>query len=231
MPVLSATSNVSDDPAILRFSFGMENANTYVLAKNNRAIVVDVCSKEAAGLLTGRGLNPDYVILTHEHADHIWGLNELRKCFPEAKVIAQKDCSKAICNPFDNKAAQYRIYAVLRYGKDYDNEEAENRKYSCSRAEIEFQDHYELIWQGYKLRLIHTPGHSRGSSMILLDDHIVFSGDTILNEDTVMKFEGGSEEDFSRITLPVINSIRPEAYILPGHGEPFYRRDWERKKN
>ena len=119
---LNTAEAVCKDPVILQFSYGVEQANTYILVYGNHAIVVDVCSKDVAEELKSRELTPDYVILTHEHVDHLWGLNALREQFPDAKVIAQERCSDAIGDSKTNKAAQYRIYATLRFGESYQND-------------------------------------------------------------------------------------------------------------
>ena len=226
MPELDSAPVVSYAPKVIQLSFGTERANTYFLISDKHVIIIDACSQRVAEEVHSRELTPDYIILTHEHADHLWGLNVLRERYPQARVIAQKECSAAIVDPQANKAAQYRIYAILRYGKDYQNIEAENRRYRCKPADIEFESKYDLLWNGYNVMLVHTPGHSPGSSMVLLNEKMVFSGDTILNEDTFLKFQGGDEQSFSAVTLPLIHEIQPDALILPGHGKPFIKREW-----
>ena len=74
MPEVNTAEAVCKDPAILQLSYGVEQANTYVLVSGNHAIVVDVCSKGVEEELKSRELMPDYVILTHEHVDHIKSL-------------------------------------------------------------------------------------------------------------------------------------------------------------
>ena len=228
MPELNTAKTVCKNPFILQFSYGVEQANTYVLISGHHAIVVDVCSKSITEELKRRELTPYFVILTHEHVDHLWGLNALRKQFQDVRVIAQEFCSKAIGNTKINKAAQYRIYATLRFGESYQNEEAKNRNYCCTPAEVTFSESYDFEWKGHLFRVAHTPGHSPGSCIIFMDETIAFSGDTLLNEDTFLKFDGGDETLFSTVTVPVINSIKDEMIIFPGHGEPFIKRDWKK---
>ena len=220
---------VSNSPEIIQFSYGIEQANTYLIIEDKHAVVIDTCSASVAAEITNRRLIPDYIFLTHEHVDHLWGLNAVRNMFPYVEVISQKECSVAIQNPKTNKASQYRIYAALRYGKDYRNTEAENRTYTCRPADVEFTDSYELLWRGHRILVLHTPGHSPGSCMIFLDDIIAFSGDTILNEEIFLKFDGGDEKQFSIITVPIINGIRDDTLILPGHGKLFVKRDWKKR--
>lgn len=226
MPEMNLAENVSETPRIIRLSFGMEEANTYFLVSEGHAVLIDVCSKNVIKELIRRSLIPTHVILTHEHADHIWGLNALRREYPDVKVIAQANCSRAIGDPKANKAAQYRIYAILRFGDSYDDAEARDRTYRCAPAEVTFEQKYVLQWKNWLIKLIYTPGHSPGSCLAIVNEDLVFSGDTILNEKTFLSFEGGDCQRFAEATLPVIQSIRSEARILPGHGKPFEKTEW-----
>ncbi len=228
MPKLNTVQIVGTNLEIIQLSFGMEQANTYLVVENGHAIVIDACSAYVVETIKGRNLILDYVVLTHEHVDHIWGLNALRDVFPTVAVIAQKECSEAIQSAKTNKAAQYRIYAILRFGETYQNKEAENKRYFCKPADVEFDDVYELQWHGHKISVLHTPGHSPGSCITFLDDIIVFSGDTVLKEETFLKFDGGDEDLFAAVTVPIINYIGEEVQILPGHGKPFIKRDWKK---
>lgn len=228
MPDLNSSRTVNGNPEIIQLSYGMEQANTYLIVEDGNAVVIDACSASAVEEIKARGVTPDYIFLTHEHVDHLWGLKAIRDSYPAAEVIAQKECSISIQNPKTNKAAQYRIYAILRFGEAYQNKEAENRKYACKPADVEFGDSYELNWRGHKISVLHTPGHSPGSCIVFFDDEFAFSGDTILNEDTFLKFDGGDVEQFSTVTVPIIDCIKDEMKILPGHGEPFMKRDWKK---
>ena len=226
MPKLNGISIISKRPTILQLSYGVERANTYVVEENGHAILIDACSKDAAKELERRNLSPDYIVLTHEHCDHLWGLNAIRSVFPNVQVVAQEYCNEAIGDPKRNKAKQYHIYATMRFGESYQNEEAQNRSYSCAPAEIVFKDKLKLIWNGYKITFRHTPGHSPGSVLIHIDDVGIFSGDSILQEETFLKFDGGDEDAFNSITLPMIIRIPDEMVVFPGHGEVFQMKEW-----
>jgi glyoxylase-like metal-dependent hydrolase (beta-lactamase superfamily II) len=79
----------------------------------------------------------------------------------------------------------------------------------------------DLITVGdLRLRTIHTPGHTRGSTCFLLDGHpVLFSGDTL--------FPGGPGNtqlegaDFDRIIESIDRRLFPlpeDTLVLPGHG-------------
>ena len=227
MTNLYTTDVVSKFPQIHQLSYGGERANTYILNTEGHALVIDACSESVSEELKRRRIIPDYLILTHEHCDHIWGVNVIRSAFPNIQVVAQEYCSEAIGNPNLNKAKQYHIYATLRFGEGYRSEEAMQRTYSCAPAEIVFEEELSLTWHGYGIGFHHAPGHSPGSMIINFKGIGVFSGDSILQEETFMNFDGGDESAFNSITLPMITRIPGETNVYPGHGGMFQMREWK----
>ena len=100
--------------------------------------------------------------------------------------------------------------------------------YCCDPVDIEFDEKLSLQWQGNELQIIHAPGHSEGSVLIALNDSIVFSGDTILKEqETFTGFTNGSEKEYQKYTKPIIEKIRDNKRIYPGHGDPFDFKEWK----
>jgi glyoxylase-like metal-dependent hydrolase (beta-lactamase superfamily II) len=71
-----------------------------------------------------------------------------------------------------------------------------------------------------RLRTIHTPGHTRGSTCFLLEGHpVVLSGDTLFpggagNTAT----EGASFDQIIESIDRRLFTLPPETFVLPGHG-------------
>jgi len=71
------------------------------------------------------------------------------------------------------------------------------------------------------LKVIHTPGHTKGS-ICLLGENEIFTGDTIFKDGygrTDLK--GGSQEDLEDSLKKLKKFLKPEVKVYPGHGETF----------
>jgi len=80
------------------------------------------------------------------------------------------------------------------------------------------------------LRVLHTPGHSRGS-ISLLGDNVVFSGDTLW-AGTIGRFDlpGGSGKDLMRSLQNRLLVLPDHVKVYPGHG-PATTIGEERRNN
>jgi len=71
------------------------------------------------------------------------------------------------------------------------------------------------------LKVIHTPGHTRGS-ICLLGKNFIFTGDTLFKDGYGRTdLPGGSEEDLARSLEKLGEILQPGAVVYPGHGEIF----------
>ena len=71
------------------------------------------------------------------------------------------------------------------------------------------------------LKIIHTPGHTRGGICIMLEkSRACFTGDTIFNVDLGRTdLEDGSEEEMRDSILNVVDRWENDIRIYPGHGD------------
>ena len=94
--------------------------------------------------------------------------------------------------------------------------------------DVFFKDGQILEVAGHKIRIIHVPGHTPASSLFVLDDKIVFTGDSlILGNKIITGFRGGNREDMFHISLPKLRSLHDELVVLPGHGDPFVKKEFD----
>jgi glyoxylase-like metal-dependent hydrolase (beta-lactamase superfamily II) len=205
------------------FAFDPIDSRMYVLISDNEALVVDPCISAAAlQLFRDRDVMNATVIPTHEHYDHISGVNWLREHLT-CKLIASEPGAKSMVDPKLNASAHFEALFVLA-------DEATRRRvselniqpYTC-RADEVFSKYLWFSWHGHKVEIRETPGHSRGSVCIVIDDIYVFTGDSLIKgRPTITRLPGGSRKEFADTTLPFLRNLPRSSIAFPGHGEPGY---------
>lgn len=217
-----------DSYSILRYILEGIHSNMYLLdSKRNSVIIVDPFEcEEALEYIIQRSVNEVIILLTHEHYDHISGVNYFRKNLSDIcdlSVICQKFCAENIIDPDKSLA---RFWDIIISGLDENDfliaEKLCNHSYSC-KADISYDNIYEFEWNACKIVMKHAPGHSQGGSLIYVDDKVMFSGDNLTNGNGVIcRWPGGSKSDYLDITKPMILETHKEMLICPGHGDDNY---------
>lgn len=197
-------------------------SNMYVLRSPEGVLIIDPSADEAL-LASLRKETPASVrvLLTHEHIDHISGVNRLRELFPQTQVICTKACGERICDEGKNLA---RFWDVLFIDRSRQEQLAAknmlDKDYTC-QADVTFDEAYDVAFAGHTFHLQPAPGHSPGGMLIFLDDAALFTGDNLVEGNGVIcRFPGGSKQTYLEKTLPLINALDDETLILPGHGTP-----------
>ena len=158
------------------------------------------------------------MLLTHEHFDHISGLNRIRElCASSCRVIAGAVCSERIQDAKTNLSSYADVLAELG-GKQIPELWS---PFCCKAADVTFDDRYAFRWMGHEVELFSTPGHSAGSCCIVLDD-MLFVGDTVLENNLMVKFPGSSKKLYRSVTVSLLEKLLVEnrvTRVYPGHGD------------
>jgi glyoxylase-like metal-dependent hydrolase (beta-lactamase superfamily II) len=154
-------------------------------------------------MLKQNDYTPVDIVLTHGHADHIGGVEAIRRHWPRVQVAIHEDDANMLTSPAENLSlmagsmVQARPADVLLDSDETDYQAA-----------------------GLQFKIIHTPGHSPGSiCLYAAQEQILFVGDTLFAGSVGRSdFPGGSHE-------ALIDSIKTKLLILPeptqvypGHG-------------
>lgn len=215
-------SPMYDNFEINTYTSSLLSSNMHTLKFGKKLIVIDpFISFNLLDYMEDNSLVVDYIILTHEHYDHISGVNRLKEKF-ETKVVCSNECAKAIKNPILNFSKYFNTLLQLMDPGNNTNDNPKNINPYLCHADITFINKRIVSWMGNKLELTSTPGHSKGSICILVNKKYLFSGDSLLlNLPTVTRLKGGSIKEYYGITLKYFNSLSPNTIVLPGHYDKF----------
>ncbi len=199
------------------------DSNCYLLVREGRLAVIDPNNFELLEeALQKRNMTPDVVLLTHEHCDHIGGLNALRERY-RTVVIGSSACARGMQSAKENMS---RLMETFLYYKSGEKTFVHYRPFTCDPPDLQFGDSMAVPFADGLLEFVSLPGHTHGSSVIRFGD-LLFVGDYLLPGDRVLtRLPGGSEEEYERYAKPWLRTIPDGMWILPGHGEP-YRMDEE----
>lgn len=205
-----------------RYVMPLIDSNMYVLRSREGVLIVDPSADEALfESLRKERLMSVMVLLTHEHIDHISGVNRLRTLFPQTQVICTKACAEQICDAGKNLARFWDVLFIDRSRQErLAARDVLDKGYTC-QADETFEEEFSLSFAGHIFRLQAAPGHSPGGMLIFLDDIALFTGDNLVEGNGVIcRFPDGNRQIWLEKTLPIIHSLNDETFILPGHGNP-----------
>ena len=187
------------------------DSNCYIIydkTQSNECIIIDPGSEnnvELINYITQTLLYPQYIILTHEHFDHCWGVNDLRERYPYIRLICSSICSETIQDP----RATYSHY----YCKP---------EFVIAPADILLDDvQWKIEWNNFEFGFCAAKGHSASGIYIFLEN-AVFTGDTLVtNMKTITKFKSGSLSDLKQSLQALSRYKGCGLVVFPGHGESF----------
>lgn len=166
--------------------------------------------------LQKKALIPSWIILTHEHIDHINAVNKLVNRYG-SKVACSEECANRIRDPKKNLSSYY-CQMLEFHGKSITSEITE---YVIQSVDFKFHKNSLLFWHGKTFYLFETPGHSPGSICISID-HKLFTGDSLLRDNKApTNGPYGNRKDYNEITIPLLREFEATTEVYPGHGETF----------
>ncbi len=199
---------------IKEFSGLFIDEKTYVIHENESVLMIDaVRNNDLDSFLESCSFDNLYIILTHEHIDHIYAVNYYQEKY-NCTVLCSEACKERVKDSKTNLAKYKEVILGDSDDKDYIDV-----SYGC-KVDQSFDKLLEWEWENHTLYLVETPGHSPGSICVLLDEEMYFTGDTLLMNDVIItRLPGGSKRQYTETTKPFLKKIPAGAMVYPGHGK------------
>ncbi len=201
----------------------------YVVSDDSSAVIIDPCEMdEIKTYLSVNNLSLDYCVLTHEHYDHISGLDWIHSL--NVPVIASEKCNNNLRDTKKNQSRYFEVFSVLQHRLEGFPIPKVEEYYGY--ADITFSGMKKLYWQGHELIFKETPGHSEGSICILFDEYYLFCGDTIFRDcETNTNILGGSSKILNDETIPWLITLDGRIEVFPGHYGSFKIDEWRNRND
>lgn len=179
---------------IEKFVLGSMGTNCYLIEneETKELVIVDpaICPEYLISYVKRIGYEPKAILLTHGHFDHVMGIDNWVKAF-QIPVYLHEDEKEVLENPSVNLSEMF------------------GSSYSYQKVQ-EVREGEVLHLAGYNFRVIHTPGHTKGSCCYYeADEGILISGDTLF-------YQSVGRSDFPTGSASVlVQSIKEKLFCLP----------------
>lgn len=166
---------------------------------------------QISAVLTRHNLKPIAQILTHGHLDHTFSVAPLDDAYEVPALIHPSD-RPFLANPAGLLTPGGMIDSILQEMGIFEFVEPATVREVVNNETIQIA--------GFTLRALHAPGHTPGSTIFVVDDEFLISGDVLfagaIGRTDLLK---GSDEAMRRTLKNVILPLDDDLVVLPGHGK------------
>ena len=196
---------------VLSAMVGPIMTNCYILCDEAAKVCAVIAPgdepKRIEAMIASCGCSPVMILLTHGHFDHCTGVAGLLEKWPDLPVyIHEADVTDGVGGELTFRRLDEK-----------------NQRY--------YHGGDTLTVGGLTLRVMETPGHSRGSVCLLVEGQgVIFSGDTLFRGNCGRcDFPGGDYRAMLR-SLARLGRLEGQYQVYPGH-EAATDMEYERKYN
>jgi hydroxyacylglutathione hydrolase len=205
---------------------GLTNVAAFLIFKPGEAILVDCGNKGSEDkilkILKGLGLEPGMLkllILTHVHFDHAGSARRLKE-LTGCRILAHHSEVDRLRDGFTPIPAGTRWKAkfVVGMGRLFARRIG---TFPGSEPDLLVRESYSLEEFGFPGKVIHTPGHTHGSMVVLMRGGELIGGDTIFGLEGKQHFPPFAEDLPALLnSWKQIRSLKPSV-LYPAHGRAF----------
>ena len=188
---------------ISTYTGGIASTNGYFLILPSGNVLVDA-PDGVADWLDKRGAKVDFLLLTHQHFDHV---------LDAAKVQANHGCRVIAFTDLSRDLTLERLYGAVS-GSPFSVPEFAVDEHLQGKDSVEAAG---VTWQVY-----HVPGHSPDSICFHWEaEHLLFGGDVLFQSGVGRTdFPGGSGALLIQGIQDKLLCLPDTTTVYPGHGEP-----------
>lgn len=194
--------------------------NTYLIIEKNECIIIDPGASLDAikTYIEQENLSIKYILLTHGHIDHIIGVNDLIKEYDIDVYIHESERDFLFDPNLNLSGTMYKKIVI-----------------SDKKRVKTFKESDVFTIKDKKIKTIHLPGHTRGSSGFEYKN-VVFVGDTIFIDGVGRTdLPTGSNVALEKSINKLLDSYSDNTILYSGHGKrstvltqknrcPYYHR-------
>ena len=185
---------------------GMVQTNTWFVINEKTKELILIDPADDAGRIIRKieadGLKLQGILLTHGHFDHIGAVDDLRAYFKGVQCYAGEKAEEVLENGRYNLSASWAAALSIR-------------------ADRLLRDKETLTLAGFKIKVIETPGHTKGGVCYYLSEEgVLFSGDTLFRTSVGRTdFPTGSMSQIVRSVQYLTENLPGDTVVYPGHQE------------
>ncbi len=183
---------------------GLLQVNCYILGdeESKEAVVIDPGGdeEEILEVLRHDDLKLAKIINTHGHFDHVDANQPLKEATGAQIAIHELDAHML------SKPSQEALFFT-------------GNRLRLSQADILLKEGDIITFGKYRLKVLHTPGHTRGGISLVLENHpLVYVGDTLFAGSIGRTdFPGGSLEVLLKSVREKLFPLGDHYVVYPGH--------------
>ncbi len=205
--------------------------NAYLIQDHQDIMLIDTghrrtfstLNRNIGKIVDGKSIN--YLVLTHTHYDHCGNAASIKESYGAKVIVNSKEAEflKDGSTPLP-RGTNLFTYVLSNLG----NKHATSwYLYNAVVADVEIIDSYAI---NNNVKIISTPGHSKGSVTVVVKDQYAIVGDALFGSPRGSIFPQFADEKIQLLdTWRVLLNNTDCHTFLPGHGKPITRDRLEKE--